>query len=136
MKQHIFRWFVPILLLALLSACSKDDSSKIEYKWQLQRYEFANGTSQQVDSVYYNLQGGSFSAICMLGLDNYESFFGNYTLQDGKLSIVLLPEYEGRATYRKYFAWENYTRSFEIAELTSSTMRLKYGDVIYVFRKY
>lgn len=35
-------------------------------KWQLRQYQYADGTSEKVDSVFYNFQKGSFSAICLL----------------------------------------------------------------------
>ena len=43
-------------LLSLIHIC----------KWQLRQYQYADGTSEKVDSVFYNFQKGSFSAICLL----------------------------------------------------------------------
>ena len=60
------KWLYVVLCLSLLfsvaTACS-DDEDKLTNKWQLRRYEFPDGTTQTVDSVFYNFQKGSFSAI-------------------------------------------------------------------------
>ena len=91
----------------------------------MRRYEFPDGTTQTVDSVFYNFQKGSFSAICLLADGNYQTFFGNYSLQDDKISIILLPEYGG-PEYDKYIGWEENKRIFHVDELSSSSLRLNY----------
>ena len=57
------KWLYVVLCLSLLfsvaTACS-DDEDKLTNKWQLRRYEFPDGTTQAVDSVFYNFQKGSF----------------------------------------------------------------------------
>ena len=110
------KWLYVVLCLSLLfsvaTACS-DDEDKLTNKWQLRRYEFPDGTTQTVDSVFYNFQKGSFSAICLLADGNYQTFFGNYSLQDDKISII-----------------------FHVDELSSSSLRLNYEGIVSVFRKY
>lgn len=73
------KWLYVVLCLSLLfsvaTACS-DDEDKLTNKWQLRRYEFPDGTTQTVDSVFYNFQKGSFSAICLLADGNYQTFLG------------------------------------------------------------
>lgn len=127
------------LLLSVVAACS-DDEDKLTDKWQLRRYEFPDGVTQAVDSVFYNFQKGSFSAICLLPDGNYYTFFGNYSLQDDKISIILQPEYEGmvhdEAIYNKYMGWEDGRRTFYVNELSSSSLRLNYEGIVSVFRKY
>ena len=90
------KWLYVVLCLSLLfsvaTACS-DDEDKLTNKWQLRRYEFPDGTTQTVDSVFYNFQKGSFSAICLLADGYYLSFFGNYSLQDDKIAMRWRPEY-------------------------------------------
>lgn len=132
-KKWLYVLCLP-LLITLLAACS-DDEDKLTAKWQLRRYEFPDGTVQTVDSVFYNFQKGSFSAICLSQDGNYHTFFGNYSLPDDKISIILLPEYTGEL-YDKYMGWVNYERIFSIEELSSSVLRLNYEGIIYVFRKY
>lgn len=133
MKKWLYAMCLP-LLMSLLGACS-DDEDKLTNKWQLRRYELPDGTIQTVDSVFYNFQKGSFSAICLSQDGNYHTFFGNYSLLDDKISINLLPEYSGEL-YDKYMGWENYERIFQVDELSSSALRLNYEGIIYVFRKY
>lgn len=133
MKKWLYVLCLPVLMVAM-AACS-DEEDKLTNKWQLRRCEFPDGTIQTVDSVFYNFQKSSFSAICLTQDGNYHTFFGNYSLQDDKISINLLPEYEGEL-YDKYMGWENYERTFRVDELSSSTLRLDYEDIVYVFRKY
>lgn len=133
MRKWLYVLCLP-LLLSVVAACS-DDEDKLTNKWQLRCYEYPDGTIQTVDSVFYNFQKGSFSAICLLENGNYQSFFGNYSLQDDKISIILLPEYGGEL-YDKYMGWEEHKRIFHVDELSSSTLRLSYEDVVSVFRKY
>ena len=49
------KWLYVVLCLSLLfsvaTACS-DDEDKLTNKWQLRRYEFPDGTTQTVDSVF------------------------------------------------------------------------------------
>ena len=133
------KWLYVVLCLSLLfsvaTACS-DDEDKLTNKWQLRRYEFPDGTTQTVDSVFYNFQKGSFSAICLLADGNYQTFFGNYSLQDDKISIILLPESVEYENYAFYMGWENGERTFTIEELSSSSLRLEHEGVRSIFRKY
>ncbi|MDE8698285.1 hypothetical protein PZH42_30585, partial [Bacteroides cellulosilyticus] len=47
---------------------------------------------ERQDSIFYNFQKGSFSAICLLKNGSYQTFFGNYSLKGDKISIILLPQ--------------------------------------------
>ena len=121
--------------LLVQMACSSDDADKLTAKWQLRYYENTDGSVQKVDSIFYNFQKGSFSAICLQPDGTYYSFFGNYSLQDDKISIILLPEYEG-ILYDRYMGWMDHQRAFHIDELSSSVLRLRFEDTVSVFRKY
>ena len=133
MKKWLYLLCLP-LLLSVVASCS-DDEDKLTGKWQLRQYELPDGTVQKEDSVFYNFQKGSFSAICLLADGNYQTFFGNYSLQDDKISIILLPEYGG-PEYDKYIGWEENKRIFHVDELSSSSLRLNYEGIVSVFRKY
>lgn len=133
-KKRLCVWLCLAVWLGLATACSEDED-RLTGKWQLTRYEYPDGTTQAVDSVFYNFQKGSFSAICLTEDGNYPAFFGNYSLQDDKISIILLPEYNG-TEYDKYMGWEDYRRTFRVEELSSSVLRLHYEDIVSVFRKY
>lgn len=122
------------LLLLAVSACS-DDESQLTGKWQLTQYEFPDGDVQRVDSVFYNFQKGTFSAICLSNNGAYDTFFGRYSLQSGEISINLLDGYEGKV-FEKYLNWENGVRVFSITDLTSKQLLLSYNDTLSVFRKY
>ena len=90
MKKWLYLLCLP-LLLSIVASCS-DDEDKLTGKWQLRRYELPDGTVQKEDSVFYNFQKGSFSAICLLEDKTYHTFFGLYSLQDDKIYIILRPE--------------------------------------------
>ncbi|MCS3284940.1 lipocalin-like domain-containing protein [Bacteroides salyersiae] len=131
----VIRCFMSVFAVFCGNGLCSDDEDKLTNKWQLRRYEFPDGTTQAVDSVFYNFQKGSFSAICLLADGNYQTFFGNYSLQDDKISIILLPEYGG-PEYDKYIGWEENKRIFHVDELSSSSLRLNYEGIVSVFRKY
>ena len=63
MKLHLkYLWIV--LVACTLTACM-NGGGDLAGKWQLRQYQYADGTSEKVDSVFYNFQKGSFSAICL-----------------------------------------------------------------------
>ncbi len=121
-------------LMLSMVACS-DEDSQITGKWQLRQYEYPNGDVQKVDSVFYNFQKGTFSAICINNSGGYDTFFGRYALLSDKISINLLDGYEGE-TFEKYLNWEDGVRVFTIINLTSKQLLLGYNDSLSVFRKY
>ena len=85
------------------------------------------------ETVYF--QKGSFSAICLLEDKTYHTFFGLYSLQDDKIYIILRPE-ENIDLCKQYLQWDELGRTFQIEELSSSTLQLRYEDIVSVFRKY
>lgn len=90
MKLHLkYLWIV--LVACTLTACM-NGGGDLAGKWQLRQYQYADGTSEKVDSVFYNFQKGSFSAICLLKDGGVTTFFGNYSLKGAEISIILLPE--------------------------------------------
>lgn len=132
-RKYIYR--ITGFLLFVLAACSNVDSD-LDSKWQLRQYQYADGSVEKQDSIFYNFQKGSFSAICLLRNGTYCTFFGNYSLKGDKISIILLPESVEDPNYAFYMGWENGERTFLLEELSSKTLRLEYADVRYVFRKY
>ena len=123
------------LVMLVLAACSNVDGG-LDAKWQLRQYQYADGSMKRQDSIFYNFQKGSFSAICLLKNGSYQTFFGNYSLKGDKISIILLPESMDDENYAFYIGWENGERTFTMEELTSSSLRLEYEGTRYLFRKY
>ena len=121
--------------MLVLAACSNVDGD-LDNKWQLRQYQYADGSIKRQDSIFYNFQKGSFSAICLLKNGSYQTFFGNYSLKGDKISIILLPESMDDENYAFYMGWENGERTFTMEELTSSSLRLECGGTRYLFRKY
>lgn len=86
MKLHLkYLWIV--LVACTLTACM-NGGGDLAGKWQLRQYQYADGTSEKVDSVFYNFQKGSFSAICLLKDGGLTTFFGNYSLKGAEISII------------------------------------------------
>ena len=134
MKLHLkYLWIV--LVACILTACM-NGGGDLAGKWQLRQYQYADGTSEKVDSVFYNFQKGSFSAICLLKDGGVTTFFGNYSLKGDKISIILLPQSMEDENYSFYMGWENGERTFTMEELTSSSLHLEYEGVRYIFRRY
>lgn len=133
MKKWLYLLCLP-LLLSVVASCS-DDEDKLTGKWQLRQYELPDGTVQKEDSVFYNFQKGSFSAICLLEDKTYHTFFGLYSLQDDKIYIILRPE-ENIDLCKQYLQWDELGRTFQIEELSSSILQLRSEDIVSVFRKY
>ena len=132
-KRKIF--LIIGLVMLVLAACSNVDGD-LDNKWQLRQYQYADGSIERQDSIFYNFQKGSFSAICLLRNGSYQTFFGNYSLKGDKISIILLPESVEYENYALYMGWENGKRTFTIEELNSSSLRLEYEGVRSIFRKY
>ena len=134
MKLHLkYLWIV--LVACTLTACM-NGGGDLAGKWQLRQYQYADGTSEKVDSVFYNFQKGSFSAICLLKDGGVTTFFGNYSLKGDKISIILLPQSMEDENYSFYMGWENGERTFTMEDLTSSSLHLEYEGVRYIFRRY
>ncbi|WP_321436796.1 lipocalin-like domain-containing protein [uncultured Bacteroides sp.] len=123
-------------LLILLGVSCSDDVSRIENKWQLCKYEYADGVVQREDSVFYNFMKGSFSAICLLSDGNYKTFWGNYSLEGNELKIQILSGFETEPAFEHYLNWENGSRIFKVDEISSSALQLSYKEEKLVFRKY
>ncbi|WP_299096355.1 lipocalin-like domain-containing protein [uncultured Bacteroides sp.] len=132
-KRKIF--LIIGLIVLVLAACSNVDSD-LDDKWQLRQYQYADGSIEREDSIFYNFQKGSFSAICLLKNGSYQTFFGNYSLKGDKISIILLPQSMEDENYSFYMGWENGERTFTMEDLTSSSLHLEYGGVRYIFRRY
>ena len=132
-KRKIF--LIIGLVMLVLAACSNVDGD-LDNKWQLRQYQYADGSIERQDSIFYNFQKGSFSAICLLKNGSYQTFFGNYSLKGDKISIILLPESVEYENYAFYIGWENGERTFTIEELSSASLRLEHEGVRSIFRKY
>lgn len=132
-KRKIF--LIIGLIVLVLAACSNVDSD-LDDKWQLRQYQYADGSIEREDSIFYNFQKGSFSAICLLKNGSYQTFFGNYSLKGDKISIILLPQSMEDENYSFYMGWENGERTFTMEDLTSSSLHLEYEGVRYIFRRY
>ena len=123
-----------MLLFCILFSCNKDEN-RIEGKWQLRYQETKDGSIIAVDTIFYNFQKGTFSAICLEKENNYQTFFGNYTLLSDKISIILLDNYENEI-YQKYLNWTDIKRVYTIEILNEKTLELNCDGIISVFRKY
>ncbi len=134
MKLHLkYLWIV--LVACILTACM-NGGGDLTGKWQLRQYQYADGTSEKVDSVFYNFQKGSFSAICLLKDGGVTTFFGNYSLKGAEISIILLPESVNDKNYDTYFGWPEGKCTFKVEDLSYSSLRLEYEGTKSIFRKF
>lgn len=120
----------------LLPAACSNTNSDLEKKWQLVQYQYSDGSLKEEGRVFYNFQKGSFSVICMLEDDVYETFFGTYSLKGDEISIILLPESMDNEFYDDFLAWPEGKRTFKIVWLTSSALCLEYEETQMLFREY
>ena len=134
-KVYYIKYVWLLLAVWLMAACASDDA-KLTGKWQLRSYQYADGTIEREDSVFYKFQTGSFLAIGLTNKNTYQSFFGNYSLKDGGISIILLPESAGYSYYDRFMGWPDCERTFKVLDLSRSSMTLEHEQVRYVFRKY
>ena len=132
-KRKIF--LIIGLIVLVLAACSNVDGD-LDDKWQLRQYQYADGSIERQDSIFYNFQKGSFSAICLLKNGSYQTFFGNYSLKGAEISIILLPESVNDKNYDTYFGWPEGKRTFKVEDLSYSSLRLEYEGTKSIFRKF
>ena len=132
-KRKIF--LIIGLIVLVLAACSNVDGD-LDDKWQLRQYQYADGSIERQDSIFYNFQKGSFSAICLLKNGSYQTFFGNYSLKGAEISIILLPESVNDKNYDTYFGWPEGKCTFKVEALSYSSLRLEYGGTKSIFRKF
>ena len=138
MKKDLKDWVKylwVVFMLCTLTACM-NGGCDLAGKWQLRQYQFADGTAQKVDSVFYNFQKGSFSVTGILKDGGYTMFFGNYSLIGDEISINLLPESVNDKNYDVWIGWPEGKRTFKVEELSFSALRLEYEGTKYIFRKY
>lgn len=146
MKRLLNGKIVLLLLFVVLgcASCMNGGDSEWVGQWQLREYQYPNGTTQKVDSIFYGFQKGSFLAYCMNEKGGYEGFYGYYKEASDEITITLWPD-EGEEhdalvasySYKKFFNWgETGERTFKVEELTSEKMRLNYQGTKYIFRKY
>ena len=132
-KRKIF--LIIGLIVLVLAACSNVDGD-LDDKWQLRQYQYADGSIERQDSIFYNFQKGSFSAICLLKNGSYQTFFGNYSLKGAEISIILLPESVNDKNYDTYFGWPEGKCTFKVEDLSYSSLRLEYEGTKSIFRKF
>ena len=125
-----------ILIICLFNSCI-NEWDEISGKWQLRSCESkVEGMSMHVDSVFYNFQKGSFSQLCILKDGDWDTFYGNYTLKAGEISVILLPDNQLKENYAEYVGWDDGKIVFDIVTLTSKQLVLQSESLIMRFRKY
>lgn len=132
------RWLLPVLLTCcFLSGCQKETASLIEAKWQLREMLFMDGTKIRVDSIFYNFQKGTFSAIRMRSNDEYKSFMGSYVLNGVDELTINLHLKEGELEeIPDDIGWDSEEKRFRVESISTSDMCLSSDNKKYLFRKY
>lgn len=135
LKKSINILSLYIVLFCCISCMNGGDSPWVG-KWQLREYQYPDGTTTKVDSVFYGFQKGSFLTYYMGTDGGYRSMYGYYEEENDEITIHLWQPEVDDYTYQKWFGWENDARTFKVEELNSDRIRLNYHDTIYVFRSY
>lgn len=132
------RWLFPILLVCcFLSGCQKETASLIEAKWQLREMLFMDGTRIRVDSIFYNFQKGTFSAIRMRSSGEYKAFMGSYVVDDVDNLIINLHLKEGEfEELPADIGWDSEEKKIKVESISASDMCLSSDHKKYLFRKY
>ena len=126
-----------LCILMGMSSCLNDGDSDWFGEWQLREYRYHDGTVQQVDSIFYGFQQGSFLARCMNRQGSYETFYGYYQEQSDSITITLWEIDVNSESYKKFFDWgETGSRAFKVEEKSDSRMCWEYKGLEYLFRKY
>lgn len=130
MKLHLkYLWIV--LVACTLTACM-NGGGDLAGKWQLRQYQYADGTSEKVDSVFYNFKRKFF---CHMFVERWRGdyVFGNYSLKGAEISIILLPESVNDKNYDTYFGWPEGKCTFKVEDLSYSSLRLEYEGTKSIF---
>lgn len=130
-----------MLLATSFGACSNDDETKLEEKWQMRQIIHSNGEVEPVDSIFYNFMKGTFSAICITEEGNYAYYNGIYSLSEGRIRVTLkesdaLNLAGSRHAVVRHMHWTGTDKEFQLGVLNGSSLQLVSGDYTYVFRKY
>lgn len=131
--------------IIFFASCTKGYEKDLRDKWKFEKYIFADGTAQRVDSVFLNFMKGSASANIIK--DNSQSFtlYGGYAIFGDSIKIQFRsPENEPTESQRadnekyfsKYFNWSSHTEKFRIQKLTSKDLELSKRDTIMILTKY
>lgn len=135
--RRVYLCFLIVLPVLLgFSSCQKDEEDMIVGKWQLREIKYEDDSVRSMDSIFYNFQKGTFSAIRLRKSGEYKTFFGSYSLKNSEISISLyLDEIEKNELYEDVLL-KNADCQFVIDGISSSDMTLKYEDAWFNFRKY
>lgn len=134
-----FRKFSLLILLFSLfgfHACSDDENSNLEGRWQLNRIETSDGKVQDVDTIFYAFHKKVFQYLKLTSDTETFMGFGNYSVSGGKIKVDLVWD-----SFRPYecdtcLGWNSLSRSFLVKKNTSSSLELESeGETLY-FKKY
>lgn len=140
-KSLIFQ----LLLVIFFASCTKGYEKDIREKWKFEKYIFADGTEQRVDSVFLNFMNGSASANIIKRNGQAFTLYGGYEIQGDSIRIQFRePENEPTESqkndnielFKKYFNWDSHTEKFLIQKLTSKDMELYKKDTLMILTKY
>lgn len=144
-RYDIARLFVLLFLLVMTVACSKDTDRELRDKWKFEKYIFADGTEQRVDSVFFNFMKGSTSAIFVKSDGGFFTLYGGYFLHGDSMKIVFRDvedelydqdKVDNAVYFEKYFNWGKRECEFRIRNLTSDILELEKKDTIMYMTKY
>jgi hypothetical protein len=140
--KHPFGLLLSILCLFLIcSSCDDYVERGIEGQWQMTNVIKADGSNQQVDSIYYSFKKGVFKYLRMeTDLASYYAF-GQYNEHDNQLNVNLTDFWT--EPHQSALGWGTNTngeyitqRAYTVKRKTSSALELELEGERYIFRKY
>lgn len=143
--NNIARLFVLLSVVLATVACSKDTDGQLREKWKFEKYVFADGTEQRVDSVFFNFMKGSTSAIIVKSDGSFFTLYGGYFLHGDSMKIIFRDvedelydqdKVDNEVYFKKYFNWGRRECEFKIRNLTSDILELEKKDTIMYMTKY
>lgn len=130
-----------LLATAAMTSCDKSTDHRLRQNWKFERYEFADGTTRDIDSVFINFMKGSMSAIFAYdGHPDYIALNGAYSLTGDSIELQFSDETSMHEVWRplfdRYFGWGSLKHRFRIQSLTSSALVLERGDTTMYMTKH
>lgn len=133
------KWLFLIGILFFIS-CEKDQKDDLEGKWQLKEVTYSDGTTQVVDTVWYNFMNTLFMIQLYVpssdgnGVYPYRHGLRNWV--DSQTLFIELTDPEPVEDFLPLTDWTKRTRTFTVEKITGSKLLLSSEGKTYLFRKY
>lgn len=124
-------------MLVMLS-CEPDRGDQLDGKWLLKKVVQPDGTTNAVDTVWYNFQNTLFMYQIYEPVDDrYRHIYGFKTWEnEDRILLELKPDPVSVESFLPFTDWESDSRSFSIKKYSGSELVLSGEGVTYHFQKF